>query len=127
MIDEQIIRTKRRISFLQYMPKKPKRFGVKLWVLTKSLPDDRLHLQIYTGKTFEHGLTYHIVTDLTWLYENRNHMHILTILTIPSLMTGLIEKKVLLEPSELIKVYFLVSKQPNIKLRRNYFSEKIML
>ena len=29
-IDEQMIGTKARISFLQYMPKKPKKFGIKL-------------------------------------------------------------------------------------------------
>ena len=32
-IDEQMIETKARISFLQYMPKKPKKVGIKIWAL----------------------------------------------------------------------------------------------
>ena len=32
-IDEQMIGTKSRVSFIQYMPKKPKKFGIKLWAL----------------------------------------------------------------------------------------------
>ena len=36
-IDEQMIGTKCRVSFLQSMPKKPKKFGVKVWALCESL------------------------------------------------------------------------------------------
>ena len=32
-IDEQMTGTKSRISFIQYMSKKPKKFGIKVWVL----------------------------------------------------------------------------------------------
>ena len=32
-IDEQMIGTKARLSFLQYLPKKPKKWGIQLWVL----------------------------------------------------------------------------------------------
>ena len=35
-IDEQMIGTKGRLSFLQYLPKKPKKWGIKLWVLADS-------------------------------------------------------------------------------------------
>ena len=32
-IDEMMIGTRCRISFLQYIPKKPTQFGIKVWVL----------------------------------------------------------------------------------------------
>ena len=58
-LDEQMIGTKSRIGFLQYMPKKPKKFGIKLWALCESLSGYCLQFQIYTGKAAggtEHGL-----------------------------------------------------------------------
>jgi len=76
-IDEQMIGTKCRISFIQYMPEKPKKFGVKLWVLAEALSGYCLHFQVYTGKVDdkpEHGLTYRVVMDLMYPYLNKNHM-----------------------------------------------------
>ena len=35
-IDEMMIGTRCRVSFLQYIPKKPTRFGIKVWVLARS-------------------------------------------------------------------------------------------
>ena len=35
-VDEQMIGTKARLSFNQYLPKKPKKWGVKVWVLADS-------------------------------------------------------------------------------------------
>lgn len=49
-VDEQMIRTKSRISFIQYMPKKPKKFGLKVRVLAESSTEYVLQFQIYTGK-----------------------------------------------------------------------------
>ncbi len=66
-LDEQMIGTKSRIGFLQYMPKKPKKFGIKLWALCESLSGYCLRYQIYTGKAAagtEHGLAYRVVFDL---------------------------------------------------------------
>ena len=36
-IDKQMIGTKSRESIIQYKPKKPKKFGKKLWALCESL------------------------------------------------------------------------------------------
>ena len=57
-IDEQMLETKARISFLQYLPKKPKKWGVKLWVLADSLNGYVPAFEIYTGASdgAEHGL-----------------------------------------------------------------------
>ena len=58
------------------MPKKPKKFGVKLWVLCKSQSGYCLNLQIYKGKegdNQESGLVYRVVMDLIRVYLDRNH------------------------------------------------------
>ena len=52
-IDEQMIGTRCRIGFIQYMPKNLKRFGIKLWVLCESLTGYVLKFIVYTGKTDE--------------------------------------------------------------------------
>eukprot|EP00795_Rhopilema_esculentum_P007360 gene7360-13095_t len=58
-LDQQMIGTKSRIGFLQYMPKKPKKFGIKLWALCEAMTGYCLQFQVYAGKTdgtAEHGL-----------------------------------------------------------------------
>ena len=75
-IDEQMIGTKARISFIQYMPKKPKKFGIKIWALCDSISGYCLQFQIYTGKSadaVEHGLAYRLVFDLLQKYLNKNY------------------------------------------------------
>ena len=64
-IDEQMIGTKARISFLQYIPKKPKRWRVKLWVLADSQNGYVPAFDVYTGasNTVEHGLAYSVVMN----------------------------------------------------------------
>lgn len=76
-IDEQMIGTKARISFIQYMPKKPKKFGIKIWALCESQSGYCLQFQIYTGKSadaVEHGLAYRVVFDLMKKYLNKNYV-----------------------------------------------------
>ena len=51
-IDEQMIATRCGISFIQYMSKKPVKFGVKNWVLADSIMPHVL--TIYDGKTKQH-------------------------------------------------------------------------
>ena len=76
-IDEQMIGTKSRVSFIQYMPKKPKKFGIKLWVLCECLTGYCLDFQIYTGKSdkgvTEHGLAYRVVFDLIDNYLDKGY------------------------------------------------------
>ena len=71
-----MIGTKARISFLQYMSKKLKKFGVKLWALCEVTSGYCLCFQFYkrnsdTGQ--EHGLAYHVIMDLMDGYTNKNH------------------------------------------------------
>ena len=57
-----------RVSFLQYLPKKPFKFGVKVWVLAEAKTGYVIGFQIYTGTTSSEntskGLGYRVVMDL---------------------------------------------------------------
>ena len=75
-IDEQMIGTRCRVSFIQYMPKKPMKFGVKNWVLADSVMPFVCNFQIYTGKeegTAEQGLASRVVFDLMEPYLYKGH------------------------------------------------------
>ena len=54
-VDEQMVGTKCRVGFIQYMPKNPQKFGIKLWLLCESRPGYCLQFQVYTGKTGNTG------------------------------------------------------------------------
>ena len=81
-IDESMVGTKCRVSFIQYMPKKPKKFGIKLWTLCEAETGYCLQFQVYTGKTendsgevqAEHGLTYRVVFDLMKYYFDKGYV-----------------------------------------------------
>ena len=67
---------KSRTTIIQYMPKKPKKFGVKIWVLCESKSGYRLNLQIYKNNerdNQESGLVYRVVMDLIRVYLDQNH------------------------------------------------------
>ena len=56
-IDEQMISFKGRLSFLQYMPKKPTKWGMKAFVLADSNTGYVYNWKLYTGKLAE---IYHV-------------------------------------------------------------------
>ena len=49
-VDESMIAYKGRLSFLQYMPKKPHKWGIKAWVLSEAHTGYTWNFQLYTGK-----------------------------------------------------------------------------
>ena len=49
-IDEQMISFKGRLSFLQYMPKNPTKWGMKAFVLADSSTGYVYNWKLYTGK-----------------------------------------------------------------------------
>jgi len=58
------------------MPKKPVKFGIKVWVICEADTGYCLKFQIYTGKLDEgqeHGLAYRVVFDLMEDYLDKNH------------------------------------------------------
>ena len=66
-IDESMISFKGRISFLQYIPKKPKKCGFKAWALSASKTGYSWNLKLYVGKDDEvnttDGLAYGVVME----------------------------------------------------------------
>ena len=76
-VDEMMIGTRCRISFLQYMPKKPTKFGIKVWVNSESKTGYVLAFQVYTGavvdKSSDKGLAHRVVMDLMQRYLGKGH------------------------------------------------------
>lgn len=67
-IDEGMIKYKGRLGFKQYMPMKPIKRGIKVWVRADAENGFISEFQVYTGKKDggpEHGLGYRVVHDLT--------------------------------------------------------------
>ena len=67
-VDESIISYKGRLSFLQYMPKKPHKWGMKAWVLAEAATGYTWNFHLYTGKEEKRPadlpLGTHVVIDL---------------------------------------------------------------
>ena len=66
--DETMAKFKGRLSFRQYLPSKPTKWGVKIWSLCESTTGYTWAFQVYTGRTAghqEHGLSHRVVVDLT--------------------------------------------------------------
>ena len=75
-IDEVMIAFKGRSAIKQYMPKKPTKRGIKVWMRSDSLNGYVSQFNIYTGKdgsTTEVGLGGKVVKKLTRSIIGRNH------------------------------------------------------
>lgn len=98
-IDEMMIGTRCRVSFLQYIPKKPTRFGIKVWVLAEAKSGYVLDFQVYTGasdgeKTDKSiGLGHKVVMQLMEAYQGKGHcLFIDNFYTSPALLLELLDK-----------------------------------
>ena len=49
-IDESMVGFKGRLAWIQYMPKKPKKWGIKIWTLTDAANGYISKMKVYTGK-----------------------------------------------------------------------------
>ncbi len=79
-IDEAMIAFKGRLSFKQYLPAKPTKFGIKVWVRADSHNGYVHQFQVYTGavdnvgnRQREEGLRARVVKDLTMGLAGKNH------------------------------------------------------
>lgn len=94
-VDEMMIGTHCKVSFLQYMPKKPTKFGIKVWVLAEAKTGYVLSLQVYTGteKSSEKGVGKRVVMDLMYPYQGKHHLlYVDNFYTSPSLLVDLLGK-----------------------------------
>ena len=76
-VDEGMIAFRGRLSFRQYMPAKPTKYGIKIWMAADSSNGYVLNFDVYLGKGDGcrriYGLGYDLVTKLIRPFMNRNH------------------------------------------------------
>ena len=74
-IDEAMIAYTGHLSFKQYVPMKPTKRGVKVWMRADPHNGFVNEFQVYTGKegAVEHGLGERVMRDLCQNIVNRNH------------------------------------------------------
>jgi hypothetical protein len=76
-VDECVIPYKGRYCFIrQFMPDKPVRFGIKVWLLASSKSRFVYQMEVYFGEgtgAGPHGLGYHVVERMVSGLENRGH------------------------------------------------------
>ena len=76
-IDESMIGFKGRLSFLQYMPKKPTKWGMKAYVLADSKTGYTYSWRLYTGKMLVLLLLlFHSHTYLRISYRHGHHIDV---------------------------------------------------
>ena len=75
-IDESMISFKGRLSWVQYMPNKPHKWGMKAWVLADSSNGYTYNWELYTGKQGRQegvGLAHHVVMSLAKPLEGKGY------------------------------------------------------
>ena len=76
-VDEGMIGFRGRLSFRQYMPAKPTKYGIKVWMAADSSNGYVLNFDVYLGKEANQqrifGLGYDVVTKLVRPFMNKNH------------------------------------------------------
>ena len=83
-VDEGMIAFKGRLAFRQYMPIKPVKYGIKVWMAADASNGFVVNHNVYLGKendcVRENGLGYDVVMDLiSPLYNQNYHVYILII------------------------------------------------
>lgn len=77
-IDEGMIAFKGRLSFKQYFPAKPTKFGIKVWERASPQNGYEHEFQVYTGRVAdrrpEEGLGARVVKDLSRKLIGKSHV-----------------------------------------------------
>lgn len=97
-VDEAMVKYKGKCSFLQYMPAKPCKWGIKAWALADSESYYLVDFNIYTGKDTENveniPLSTRVVVDLVKpLFKKRHHVYFDNFFTSVMLHELLLRKK----------------------------------
>jgi len=76
-VDEMMIAIRCHVSFLQYLPKKPTKFGIKVFVSSEAKTGYVLSFDIYTGKSATRdkskSVCHSIVMELLEPYFGKGH------------------------------------------------------
>eukprot|EP00731_Ephydatia_muelleri_P003594 Em0001g3594a len=94
-VDESIISFKGRLSWVQFMPKKTHKWGLKAWVLADASNGYAWNWKLYTGKQGRKegvGLAHHVVMSLSQPLEGKGyHLYCDNFYTSPQLFADLIK------------------------------------
>ena len=98
-VDEAMIKYKGRLSFKQYMPNKPDKWGIKVWRIADSKTGYFLNGSVYLGKkeviNKEYLLGEQVVLNMAKDYADANyHVYFDNFFTSVNLMKLLLEKKI---------------------------------
>ena len=101
-VDEGMISHKGRISFKQYMPAKPTKYGIKAWLCADSENGYVNNFEIYLGKDKDgeadtaKGLGHYVVMNMTKPYHGKfHHVYFDNFFNSPALMEDLLKEKTL--------------------------------
>ncbi|KAL9978523.1 hypothetical protein ACROYT_G016049 [Oculina patagonica] len=76
-IDEGMIAFKGRLSFRQYLPAKPTKYGIKVWMAADASNGFVINFSVYLGSDGQirrrHGLGYDVVMDMARPFLRRKH------------------------------------------------------
>lgn len=74
-VDEQLLPTKARCPFTQFMPRKPDKFGIKFWMLAEVENKYCLSIHPYVGRDHTRitGLGHHVVMKLLTPYYGKGY------------------------------------------------------
>ena len=76
-VDEAMVKFRGRLSFRQYLPAKPTKYGIKVWMRADPKNGFVNEFQVYTGReenNREVGLATRVVLDMTRLIWGRGHI-----------------------------------------------------
>ena len=99
-IDESMIGTKCRLSFLQYIPKKPVKWGIKVWMCADAVTGYAHTFEVYTGADEVHskhpkGVTYSVVMHLLeHLFDKGYTVYMDNFYSSPVLFLDLVDKNI---------------------------------
>ena len=131
-VDECLIPFKGRTKFLQYIPSKPHKWGIKAWCLSESGTGHVLNWSLYTGSLPADNThitaTHRVVMSLTEPLLNKgHHVYMDNFFSSPALYKELAEKVLvrveLFVPTEL--EYPKLLKQPILRLVHQFLTERI--
>lgn len=100
-VDESMIGTKCRLSFIQYMPKKPTKWGIKVWVCSDARTGYIYPFDVYSGANAAatpkpKGQTYGVVMKLLEPIQGKGHaVYMDNFYSSPELFEDLLAKKTL--------------------------------
>ncbi|KAK3735838.1 hypothetical protein QZH41_007478 [Actinostola sp. cb2023] len=96
-VDEGMIAFKGRLSFRQYMPAKPTKYGIKVWIAADSKNGFVVNHKVYLGKEKdkrrENGIGYDVVTGMTSPFYNKyHHVYFDNFFSSPKLLDDLLKQ-----------------------------------